>query len=90
MSRTPAAPDRTKLSPPEVARRWGVSAEKVIAWIRSGELRAIDAATHRGGRPRYLVDLVDLAEFEAKRAVVATPATHRRRRRKDPAVIQYF
>lgn len=34
---------RTKLSPPELAKRWGIDPAKVIAWIHSGELRAINA-----------------------------------------------
>jgi len=82
---------RTKLSPPQIARRWGVSPQKILAWIRSGELRAIDAATHRGGRPRYLVDIADLAAFEQRRAVVVPPATRRcRRRRRDAGITVYF
>ena len=80
---------RTKMRPSEVARRWGVSTEKILVWIRSGELRAIDAATRRGGRPRYLIDITDLAAFEANRTVVAVPAT-RRRRRRDIGVTKYF
>jgi hypothetical protein len=34
-----AAIERTELTPPEVAARWGVAPEKILAWIRSGELR---------------------------------------------------
>lgn len=58
---------RTKLTPPQVARQWGISPEKVVGWIRSGELRAIDASKLRGHRPRYLIDVADLAEFEKRR-----------------------
>ncbi|MCE9556755.1 MAG: helix-turn-helix domain-containing protein [Planctomycetes bacterium] len=72
---------RQKISPAEVARRWGIKPTKVLTWIRAGELRAIDAATVRGGRPRFLIDLEDLAAFEAARAVTppAAPTTRRRR-----------
>lgn len=59
-----------KLTPPQIARMWGISPEKVLAWIRSGELRAFNISRHPHGRPRYLVDIDDLAEFEANRAVV--------------------
>lgn len=62
--------DRTKLTPPEIARRWGIKSHKVLAWIRSGELRAINAAECLGGRARYLVDVEDLAAFERSREVV--------------------
>jgi len=85
----PDGPDRAKLTPPEVARRWGVSPDKVIGWIRSGELRAIDVSAHPGiGRPRYRIDITDLMEFEMRRQVVITPKVKRRRR--DPSVIEFF
>jgi len=51
------ADSRDKLTPPEVARRWGVAPETVISWIRSGELKAIDVSARPGiGRPRYRID----------------------------------
>lgn len=81
---------RTKSTPPQVAERFGVSADKVLAWVRSGELRAIDAATRKGERPRYLIDESDLAEFERSRAVVPpTPVARAPRRRDLPEVPQY-
>ena len=74
----------------EVARRFGVSLDKVAAWIRSGELCAINLATNaRGRRPRFVVDEADLAVFEASRA--AKPTTAAPRHRKVAAgVIQFF
>ncbi len=30
---------RTKLTPPELGRRWGLDPHKIVGWIRSGELR---------------------------------------------------
>lgn len=59
-----------KLTPPQIARRFGVSPEKVLAWIKAGELRAINASTRADGRPRYLVDETDLDAFEQQREVV--------------------
>jgi len=81
-------PSRT-LTPPQVASRLRVSPEKVIAWIRAGELRAIDVATRGSRRPRYRIDPADLVAFENGRAVVARPAPSRRRRR-SPEVIEFF
>jgi len=73
-----------KLTPPQLAKLWGISCDKVIAWIRAGELRAIDASTKRGGRPRYLIDEDDVAAFERSRSTVATPpSTSTKRRRGD-------
>lgn len=80
---------RTKLTPPMLARRWGVSPSKILAWIRSGELPAINAATNRAGRPRYLIDIADLVIFENRRSAAPTP-TPRRRRKKYEDVIQFF
>ena len=79
---------KQKLTPPEIARRWGVSPEKIIGFIRSGELRAINGATNCGGRPRYLVDVTDLALFEQRRSV--TPMPKMRKRRAPAGVIQFF
>ena len=84
-----ASAHRTKRTPPELAKQWGVDPEKILTWIRSRELRAIDASTNRGGRPRYLIDMADIALFEASRAV-QPPTPTVRRRRVDPNVIQFF
>lgn len=72
---------KRKLTPPDIARLWGITPDKVLVWIRSGELRAIDASTTQGERPRYLVDIDDLAAFERGRSTVQPapkPATRRR------------
>lgn len=61
-----------KLTPPQIAKQWGIAPEKVVAWIQAGELRAIDASTTRGKRPRYLIDIEDLAAFEKSRLVQGT------------------
>lgn len=73
---------KQKLTPPEVAALWGVSTEKILAFIRSGELRAINAATlGRNQRPRYLIDIVDLEDFERRRTVAPAPKLPPRRKR---------
>jgi hypothetical protein len=78
----------TKLTPPAVARRYGVSPDKVLTWIRLGELRGVNIATNPSGRPRYVVDEADLAAFEHRRAVHRTQAPPRRRRAAN--VIEFF
>ncbi len=85
---TPAV--RTKLTPPAIASQWGIDVAKVLSWIRSGELRAIDASTKRGGRPRFLVDVSDLLIFEQSRAVSPPPPRVPRRRKQPGNVIQFF
>lgn len=81
---------RQKITPPELARRWGVAPEKVLTWIRSGELRAIDACARRGQRARYLIDLADVAEFESRRSTLPTPRRVSRPRRRRQNVVEFF
>ena len=81
--------ERTKLTPPEIARRWGIKSHKVLAWIRSGDLRAINAAATLDGRPRYLIDLEDLAAFERAREVVAKKP-RRSRKSQDVGITEFF
>lgn len=81
---------RKKISPPKIAKAWGLDPNKIIGWIKSGELRAINVATTAGGRPRFLVDEADLAEFEARRAVSPPPAATPRRRRSAGDVKEFF
>ncbi|MBP7937822.1 MAG: helix-turn-helix domain-containing protein [Phycisphaerae bacterium] len=83
--------EHQKLTPPEVARIFRVDAKKVISWIRSGELRAVNVATRIDGRPRYVIDREDIAAFELRRQVVP-PAPRRRRYRReyDHDVIKFY
>ena len=74
-----------KLTPPEVARRYRVSPDKVLIWIRRGELRAVNVATTAGGRPRFLIDEADLAVFENRRTAGPQPKVSRRRRATEAA-----
>ena len=85
---------KKKKTPPQLAREWGIGAKKVHAWIRSGELRAVDVSTRLGGRPRYLIDQAAITEFEARRSTVVKPkqsaASRRKLRPQDPTVIEFF
>jgi hypothetical protein len=81
---------RTKLSPVELAAQWGKKPSSIIALIRTGELRAIDVSVSRG-RPRFLIDLADIAIFEERRTVRRPERTPRRRRsRAEPEGIKFF
>lgn len=82
--------ERTKLTPPEVARQWGVSIDKVLTWIRSGELRAVNLATRLSGRPRYRIDINDLRDFEQRRSVIPPSPPHRTRRKLPADIIEFF
>lgn len=82
---------RPMMTPPQIARRYGVSPDKVLTWIRTGELRAINVASKPDGRPRYVVDEADLMVFESRRQAqprTITQSTGRKRRVTN--VIEYF
>jgi hypothetical protein len=61
-----------KLTPPRLADRWGVSTDKILSLVRSGELRAINISEGRQ-RARYLIDLADIEEFERRRQTRPLP-----------------
>ena len=89
---SPLPAERRKLTPPQYARQLGVDVMKVLRWIRSGELRAFNAAATTSGKPRYLIDLADIVAFEQSRAV-APPDPPQRRRKKNTlpeGFIRYF
>jgi excisionase family DNA binding protein len=68
-------------SPPQVAEQLGVNPEKVIGWIRSGELRAINVAARLGSRPRFRIGEADLLAFVQQRSAVPTTPTPKRRKK---------
>lgn len=95
MSRTKdvstAAISRRKITPPQFAQRYGIAPEKVLHWIGTGELQAINVATRPDQRPRYLIDEAAIEEFERARAVVPpAPSPRKPRRRSAAAVREYF
>jgi excisionase family DNA binding protein len=77
------------LTPPEIAKRYGVDEHKVHHWIQTGELPAVNVATNTGGRPRYRISPSDLAIFELARTV-GPQVKAVRRRRKDPLIHEFF
>ena len=79
-------PERA-LSAAALARLLGVHPAKILAWIRAGELAAVDLAESRGGRPRWKILPAAVDEFLAARA--AQPPTPRDRRRRRPAQRYY-
>ena len=76
------------LTPPEVAKRYGVNASKVLGFIHSGELRAVNVAASTLGRARWRISPSDIAVFEQRRSAVAPPKT--RPRQKSVGIIEFF
>jgi len=79
-----ALASKSVLTPPELAHEWGVSPDKILGWIRSGELRASNLATTQSGRPRYRIDREAITEFKNKR-VNHSPNDLRSNPRRDQA-----
>lgn len=77
------------LTVPKIARRFGVSPNKIGGWIRSGELRAVNVAATVGGRPRWRISEDELAAFELRRTNSA-PVTRRRKKRNTTDVYEFF
>lgn len=77
------------LSVQDFAKRLGVAPGKVLGWIASGELPAIDTSAARNQRPRWRIDPTDGEQFLAARrsAPAAKPV---RNRRKLANVTQYI
>jgi hypothetical protein len=82
--------ERTDVTAPVLAKRWGVGTDKVTGFIKSGELQAINIATKIGGRPRYLISEDAIAAFKKARQVVPDSPQVKRLRRKPAVGVKEF
>jgi hypothetical protein len=79
-------------SPPQIARARRLRVGKVLGWIRSGELAAVNCATHAGRRPRWRVRADALAAFDqarSNRVNQQSPRPQRQRSRPED-LVEYF
>ena len=72
----------TYRTPPEIAKELRIRPDKVLTWIRSGELAAIDVSETAGGRPRWRISEADLQDFLKRRRATPPPKQTRQRRAK--------
>jgi len=77
------------MRPREVARLLRVGLSKVLTWIKSGELPAVNTAMTRCAAPRFVILPDGLAAFQRGRQA-AQPPKPRRRRRQAEQVVDYF
>jgi hypothetical protein len=75
-----------------LAAEYRVAPAKVLTWIKSGELRAVNVATGPHGRPRFIIDRADVEAFEEKRSGALPKAVRVSRTKRKPrgALIEYF
>ena len=71
----------------EVAGLLRVGTDKVLAWIKRGELAAVNVAANRSARRRYVVLPGAIEAFAASRRACAPPPP---KRRKQPAEVDYY
>ena len=74
------------LNPAQVAEMWGISHDKVLEFIRTGELEAFNVASRKSRRPQFKIPLAALQAFQERRSgrdpARATPPAPRRAARK--------
>ncbi len=73
------------LTPPQYADVLVVADEKIIEFINSGELRAVNVATKGSKRPRWRITPEAIAEFEASRSNAPPPPKPKQRRQRRKA-----
>lgn len=55
------------MTPLELARRWGVSRQKIWNWINDGSLRAMNVAKNQHGLPHWRITEAEAERFERTR-----------------------
>jgi len=90
----PATPTSTQTgltfyNPAQVAAMWGVSHDKVLEFIKIGELEAFNVASKKSRRPQFKIPLAALQAFQERRSgrdpARALPAPVSRRAARKPA-----
>lgn len=74
-------------SPPQLAKLWAVSPEKVRRWIEAGELAGANVGDR--DRPRYRIAEADAAAFWSSRQTRKAAAITRRRTLGQRPVTEY-
>jgi len=81
--------DARAITPNTYARRLGCGIHKILNFIRSGQLRAINIAADTAKRAQWVIPPDAIIEFERRRSAQPKAPTPRRRKKK-PDVIEFF
>jgi excisionase family DNA binding protein len=84
----PAQP-ADRLTPPQVAKRYGVSPDTVRSWIERGELRAVNIGNGTV-KPRYRIEPAALADFDKRRTADKTPPQKRPKKKPTGLTVTKF
>lgn len=63
-----AATDMTFYNPAQVAEMWGISHDKVLEFIKTGELNAFNVASKNSRRPQFKISGAALTAFQERRS----------------------
>lgn len=77
-------------TPPELAKRLGIATEKVLGWIKTEDLKAVNVATNLAGRPRWRIAASAVEDFFQARQNLATLPKPERRRMPRSGVINFY
>ncbi len=77
------------ITPPALARRYGIHVSRVLAWIRAGQIEAFNVGDGPT-RPRWRITPDAIEAFERRRAAQPSAKPTRRRRKVDPNIIEFF
>lgn len=89
-SRKAAKSDRQFQTVPQVAEMLGVGANKVLAWIHSGDIIATDLSQSQNSRPRWHIATAEVERFIASRRSVPAVKTAPKRRTKSRSDVVEF
>lgn len=75
----------------DICNRFGVHEQTVLAWVHSGELKAVNVGRAPGKKkPRWRITQEALDAFEASRAATPQPQPTRRRRKQQDDVVRTY
>lgn len=60
--------DTTFYNPAQVAKMWGISHDKVLEFIKTGELEAFNVASKKSRRPQFKIPGSALRAFQERRS----------------------
>jgi hypothetical protein len=84
------------VTPPQLAKLWHTTPERIVALCKSGRLRAFSLSSPTSRRPRWRIALDAIAEFERGESQTrpvppeSAPKPRLRRERDTGAVIEFF